>query len=424
MNKAQTKDRILNSPWTPATIGAAVGAGSATVGLLSAAAVSTYFARKVVVPPKRPVEDLRLISVGYDSIELTSHQQPSSVRLPATEATLAPGEYGLFFNGGQGFAVVGEITAYSPQEQTVTRKILNVVSGDLATAQRGRLSGVVSRTPEAAGYSCEDISLELAVGSAPAWLVHPDARLPESEFSPDVSPTVQTGSRTWAIMVHGMGATRAETLRALETTQALGMTSLHMSYRNDREAPPSVDNRYGLGFTEWADVDIAIDYAREHGAQDVVLFGWSMGGAICLQTMRRARNRHLIRAMVLDGPAADWLDLMQYHTRINKIPLRLGALGVSMISQPALNIFTGLQEPIEMDTLSWTKHAGDITVPTLILHSMDDAFVPAYSSQKLAERSPLVDFVPFEGATHTREWNVDPRRWFDAVTSWLPAHLS
>lgn len=410
--------RIIGSPWTPATIGAVAGAGAASVGLIGAAAVSTYFARKVVVPPKRPQENLRIISVGYDSTELQPNQKPTVIRLPATLATGAPGHYGLYFNAGQNFALLGDIRSYSPQEETVSREILDVLSGDLSSAQRGRLTGVVSPNPATAGYHHTDISLELPVGSAPAWVIRP-----ESKITNNSSPTGSQPSNTWAIMVHGMGATRAETLRALETTQSLGLTSLHMSYRTDREAPPSTDNRYGLGFTEWEDVEIAIDYAHSHGARNVVLFGWSMGGAICLQTMKRARNRGMIKAMVLDGPAVDWLDLMQYHTRLNKIPLRLGELGVSMISQPFLNIFTGLENPIEMDSLSWTKHPEDITVPTLILHSMDDTFVPAASSQRLAERSSLVDFVPFYGATHTREWNVDPQGWFDAVAGWLRRYM-
>lgn len=404
-----------------AAVGAGVGAAVTGTAVAGGAGVAAYFARQVVVPPKRPVENVKILAVGYDSYAEQPTGQPTSVRLPASLVTVAPGEYGLYFNGGQSFAVLGEVLAYHPDDNSVVRRVKVVRSGDLAAAARARISGSVYRTPEEAGYAAEDVSLELEVGSAPAWVVHPQAALDGQRPSSSEKPQ---DSATWAIMVHGMGSTRAETLRALEATQSLGMTSLHISYRTDREAPSAEDGRYGLGFTEWEDVDTAIAYALDHGARDVVLFGWSMGAAICLQAMDRGRYRDRIRAMVLDGPAVDWLNLIQYHGQLNKIPLRIGQLGVSMISTPALNFFTGLKRPIDLGKLSWTRRPEDISVPTLIIHSLDDSFVPPSSSQELAVKSPLVDFVAFHGASHTREWNVDPQRWRDTVVEWLSPRLS
>ncbi|MGV3016984.1 alpha/beta hydrolase family protein [Rothia sp. 88186D007BW] len=408
---------------TLATVAGAAGAAGATLACtaaLGAAGVATHFARKVVVPPKAPVEDVRVHSLGYKSADIDQDQQPTSIRIDATDYTLAPGHYGFYFSGGAGFALLGELTSYLPGDKTVVRSIEKIYRGDITDIKRGRLTGVVATGPAMAGYQAEDIELSLPVGPAPAWVIHPAARLNEesSEEKSEENQGTQP-SETWAIMVHGMGATRAETLRALHATQALGLTSLHMSYRNDREAPASEDGRYGLGFTEWRDVEIAIDYALTHGARSVVLFGWSMGGSICMQTADLARNRWAIEALVLDGPALDWLELIQYHTHLNKIPLRIGQLGVQMITHPALSTLTGLKEPISLQQISWPHRADDITVPTLIMHSVDDTYVPHQPSQALAELSALVDFVPFDKAPHTREWNVDPQRWFETVTNWL-----
>lgn len=408
--------------WKPLTFGLVSGATLATVGLAGSAGLATYFARRVVVPPKTPGEDVRVHSLGYDSVDIAEGQEPSSIRIDATDRTRARGNYGFYFSGGAGFAVLGEVTSYSPKDQTVTRQILKIMRGDISDIERGRLSGVVAPHPRDAGYAFEDIELNLPVGPAPAWRIRPGASLTalpaqKAESSP------ATRSSTWAIMVHGMGATRAETLRALSATQALGLTSLHMSYRNDREAPASEDGRYGLGFTEWRDVEVAIDYALEHGADDVVLFGWSMGGSISLQAADKARNRQHVRALVLDGPALNWIELIQYHSQLNKMPLRIGQLGVSMITHPALKVFTGLKDPIRLEEISWPHRASDIKVPTLIMHSVDDAYVPVGPSQELATKSDLVDFVPFEEASHTREWNVDPVKWERTVIDWLGPRL-
>lgn len=406
---------------TVAGVAGAAGATLACAAALGTAGIATHFARKIVVPPKAPVEDVRVHSLGYSSADIAEGQQPTSIRIDATERTLAPGHYGFYFSGGAGFALLGELTSYLPGDRTVVRSIEKIYRGTMADIKRGRLTGVVATDPAMAGYRAEDIELSLPVGPAPAWVVHPGAALGEqtTEGQATDGPGTPEPSDTWAIMVHGMGATRAETLRALDATQALGLTSLHMSYRNDREAPASEDGRYGLGFTEWRDVEVAIDYALAHGARSVVLFGWSMGGSICMQTADLARNRRAIQALVLDGPALDWLELIQYHTHLNKIPLRIGQLGVQMITHPALSTLTGLKEPISLQQISWPHRAGDITVPTLIMHSVDDTYVPYQPSQTLSELSPLVDFVPFEKAPHTREWNVDPQLWFDTVTGWL-----
>ncbi len=413
-DKSRRMQNKLSKSLVPALIGGAAGV-TVSAGVLGATGVAAYLARQLVVPPKRPVENLKILALGYDTLEPTPEQNPRSIRLPITDTTRAPGTYGFYFDDSKSFALIGKVLSFSPSDESVTREVSAGVSGDLNSASRGRISGVVAPTPAHAGYRASEISLDLAVGSAPAWLIHPGAHQ---------KAKTEQASSTWAIMVHGRGATRAETLRALESTQALGMTSLHISYRNDREAPASDDGRYGLGFTEWEDVDTAIEYALQHGAQDVVLFGWSMGGSISLQAMDQAKNKKAIKALVLDGPAVDWLHLIQYHSQLNRIPLFLGELGVSMISKPLLTIFTGLKKPIDLARLSWTRRPQDIRVPTLIVHSLDDAFVPAASSQELAEKSNLVDFVAFKHASHTREWNVDSAAWRKSVTSWLAEKLS
>ena len=127
------------------------------------------------------------------------------------------------------------------RKRTVLREVEQVYSGDLAAA--GAAGGAVPRTPtrppRAAG---EDVQIEVDGGTAPAWLVRA-----ESEAG------------TWAIMVHGRGASRQEGLRAVRAARELGLSSLLISYRNDGLAPSAPDGRYGLGSTEWRDVEAAIE---------------------------------------------------------------------------------------------------------------------------------------------------------------------
>lgn len=400
-----------------AVVGAAVsvGAASLTFGLSSAAAA--YFARQVVVPPKYRSEDLQILGLT----RTRDDAEPSAatlVKLPATVDTTVAGTYSLRFDSGRGHARIGEIRTYSPQEGTVTRVVEEIYSGDLSAAARGFWSGTVYPDPGAAGLPFEEVEIPIEVGPAPCWVV-PAVGGPTLEGE---RPRMLPGP--WAIMVHGRGASRMETVRAVPVARELGLTSLLISYRNDREAPPTHDFRYGLGFTEWKDVQTAISYAKSRGATQVVLFGWSMGGAISLQSADLSCYRDDIAALVLTGPVVDWFELIAHHSRTRRIPSGIGRLATKLITHPAGRMLTGLAAPVDLKALDWLSRSGHLRTPTLVLHSLDDEFVPAASSRRLAELNPLVEFVPFTRARHTKEWNVDPQRWEDAVRRWLPARLA
>lgn len=386
--------------WLKLTLLAA-GAG-ALIGSTFAAAVSglaAYFARQVVTPHPR-VEDTDILAVLPDH----STTPPGTlIVFPATKETTAPGTYSLFWNGGQGHARIGEITANHPADGTVTRRVEQVYSGDLDTAVRGALSGLVYGRPREMGLAEEEVHIPTNLGDAPAWIVRPEAP-----------------GDVWAIMVHGRGPTRAEALRAVPTARALGLTSLLISYRNDGDAPKAADGKYGLGLTEWNDVEAAIEYALAHGAKSVVLFGWSMGGAIVLQTADRSRYKRSIAALVLDGPVINWVDVLAHQAKLNKLPAMVGKLGQWLLSNPAGRKLTGLTAPLDLKALDWVSRAAELRIPTLILHSSDDDFVPIGPAEALAEKNPeLVTLERYTVADHTREWNVDPERWSNDVTRWL-----
>jgi len=380
--------------WTFLGLGAGAVAGSAVAGVIGG--LATLFAREVVTPAQRPVEDLEIEGVRRDSAR-------TEVTLPLTVETAKPGTYSLWFDGDRGHARLGEVTARSEKSRTVTREVLSVDRGELGVARRGRLAGNVFLRPSDVGLEYSEVQVPVSAGKAPAWLVPGSTR-----------------SDTWAIMIHGRGASRVETLRALPAAHAVGMTSLVVSYRNDGDAPDVNNGRYGLGTTEWRDVDSAIAYAITQGARDVVLFGWSMGGAIALQVADRSQHRTRIQGLVLDGPAVNWFDILEHQAKINKIPYISGRLGTWLLTHPWGKKITGLTAPLDLASLDWVARAPQLRIPTLILHSKDDDFVPYSSTASMAGQNPaMIELVTFDTADHVREWNVDPERWDESVTGWL-----
>ncbi|WP_152348788.1 alpha/beta hydrolase family protein [Brevibacterium sp. CFH 10365] len=381
--------------------GIGVGAGLGALISVASSGLAAYFARKIIVPENAPEE--------LDILHIDGFPPNMRIQLPADEETTVPGTYGLYFNQGSGHAVVGDIVEYDPRSRTVSREILSVTRGDIRRAWRGRWTGVVYPDPIAAGVNFEDIEIRSDAGGLPAWLLPTDHPEPHE---------------TWAILIHGRASTRAEGLRAAPVLNTLGVPSIAMSYRNDAEVRVETTSRYGLGDTEWIDVDAAIDFAVEHGAKNVVLFGWSMGGAIALQAASRGRNHRFVTSLVLDGPVVDWVNVLDGQAKKNLLPTPIAKLTLEMITQPWARPITGLETPLDLDRMDWVTRAAELDVPVLLIHSDDDEFVPSGPSHALAGvRRDLVTMPSYGKAHHTKEWNVDPVRWEDDVANFLEAKI-
>ena len=356
----------------------------------------SVMARKVVTPSSRQNQDVSLLAVD---------EHAHTVTLRSSVGTTLPGRYGLWFSNDTGHARIGEILSSTPT--TVTRTLIDVDFGDIHSATRGRLSAWFYLGPEDLELPFENVTIPTTFGPAPAWLV-PSAH--------------SDHSGRWVIQVHGRGVRRHETLRALPVFHEAGFTSLAVSYRNDGDAPQSEDKRYGLGDTEWQDVDAALEYAVEHGATDVVLMGWSMGGAIVLQAATRATHRDLISGIVLDSPVVNWNDVLAYQGKLLRLPAPIAVGAVHVLSRRWGGVFTGQEVPIDFRRLDFVARAGELDLPMLVMHSDDDGYVPSTASRQLAELRPdIVTFVPFSVATHTRLWNYDRDRWNTAIADWLAA---
>ncbi len=371
-----------------AVLGLAAGAG--------AVLIMTRVARTVVTPVRKRPQNQSIRAVDLDAGTVTLRETPDSS---------VPGRYGLWFAEETGYAKIGGVI--SREDGSVTRTLESVAFGDLRPG-RGRISGYYYLEPSELGLPVESVTIDTELGEAPAWL-----------FPPAEGP----GDR-WVIQVHGWGATRQEGLRAVRTFHDQGYTTLLASYRNDGDAPNSADRRYGLGGTEWHDIDAALRYAEDHGATSIVLMGWSMGGAVVLQTITRSSALGLLRGIILESPVIDWIDTLEYQARMLRLPDPITQGALRLIESTWGGPFTGQAAPIDLTSMNFVARAADLSLPTLILHSDDDGFVPSTASRALAAaRSDIVTLVPFATALHTKLWNYDEERWSTSIAGWLSEHI-
>ena len=375
-------------------------AGSAVLLLGVGGVLAAVMAKTIVTPPERRDDDTRVIAVDLAA---------GTVVLQRHRDSILPGEYSFFFSASTGHARVGEIIGRT--RTSVTRRIVSIDYGDLGTARRGRFSGWLYTSPADLGLRWSDVAIPTVLGPAPAWLI------PADESKKDGGARAV---RPWVIQVHGRAVRREEALRAIPVFHEAGYTSLLVSYRNDGEAPASHDGRYGLGDSEWPDVDAAIEYAVGHGATSIVLMGWSMGGAVVLQTLTRGVHQGLIVGVVLESPVVDWSEVVAAQASDRNLPPLIARGAMTVMGSRWGTHVTGQAAPIDFRRLDFVARARDLHQPILLLHSDDDGFVPATGSRRLAGRRPdLVTLISFTQARHTKLWNYDPGRWNAAIAAWL-----
>jgi pimeloyl-ACP methyl ester carboxylesterase len=312
-----------------------------------------------------------------------------AVRLSnGTDAAL-DGTYGLDYDGGYGR--LGPIG--SRRADGVVRAFTSE-HGALAPGTPARVDTYAyDGDPRSAlGLDYQDVSVHDELGDFPAWYV------------PGSGPT-------WFVHVHGHDGARGESLRYLTALHEAGMPVLVPTYRNDVGAPASPDGVDHLGLTEWQDVNAAVHWALDHGARDVVLGGWSMGGAVALQVADRSAVAGRIRALVLDSPVLDWRDVFRRQGAVRGLPVAERDLAMWVAER---------RYGLDLDRLDWVSRSAELKVPMLIVHSDADDYVPDGPAKQLAAARPdLVTLALVAGAGHTQAWNLDPAGYEQRLLAWL-----
>jgi hypothetical protein len=345
------------------------------------ALVSWHFASAVLVPEHS----------DWPAGTAVEGLAPGRVVLSRSESTLRPGVYGLSWQAGR--AVVGEVLGSAAG--TVTRRLC-AVNGYLTAGMKVAVEpDVYTGDPrQALGLPYANVLFPDELGPMPAWSIPAGA-----------------GARTWAIVVHGINGDLSEGLRMLPELHREGLPTLTIAYREDLGAPASPDGMHHMGLTEWRDLQAAAAYALAHGAQRLILAGYSMGGAIVAQFMERSPLAGRVAGLVLDAPALDWKAILSFNASEKGLP-GFAALPVEWA--------IGARIDADWGSLDAARHPGAFHLPILLFHGKADHLVPISSSDRFARELPgWVTYYRVPRAGHTEGWNIDPGLYEQRLDAFL-----
>lgn len=340
----------------------------------------------LIPQPPTPDYGVYVVTVDADTITITSEKE--------RQDTTHPGLAGLAWNGGYGR--LGEIL--SSEGLTVTRSF-QLVSGTmpdtcsvpLAECDPVDIEGYTYQTgPSDVGLASAEVSYQSSLGTMGAWQVD----------SGDGS--------VWAIHAHGWRAARRETVRSLPIYHEAGITSLVIDYRNDPAAPDDPSGFYRFGRTEWEDIEGAVRFALDNGAEEIILVGYSTGAAAHMAFLEHSDLADRVTAVVFDSPNIDMGETVRVAAADRTIP------GTSLPIPGSLTfsamLIADLRWDIGWNEINYADRAAEIIgVPTLVFHGLADEIVPVDVSRRLQAQAPdLVLLIETPEAGHVKSWNIDP----------------
>jgi pimeloyl-ACP methyl ester carboxylesterase len=378
-------------------IGSVVRVGAVVVGVVAVLFLigGWHFSNQIesgaLAPPKS----------GPPDFEWTVTDVGSTISLQAGSTTDQAGEAGLsglWWDGGYGQS--GDLISSSDGDGGYT---------DVRSLQPGTPTPQVGTdlkvdfyywrgTPADIGVDYTTVRYSSDIGSFPAWFIEGD-------------------SDTWAIVLHGKGGTPEEALRIIPILQAEGYPILVINYRNDvgQERDPSGRHTYGV--SDWVDVAAAVTYARDNGARDHVLVGYSYAGSMIAGFLTQSPLRNSTKAAILDSPVLSFSDAVDFRASNTDLPLL--PIKVPQVLTDFSKWIASWRFDVDWAASNYLEQTNNYFAPTLIFHGTSDISVPHDTSVAMAEERPDIVTLVSTDAGHTRSWNIGPDAYEAAIAEFL-----
>ena len=281
----------------------------------------------------------------------------------------------------------------------ITREIVSK-NGSLGQGARIRTSLFIYETNPKIdlGLDYTDVSFDSELGTLTGW-------------------HIPNNSNNWVIGVHGHRSYRTESMRFVSTFRKSGLNVLLSDYRNDQNAPLDKGGYHMFGLTEWRDLESAVKFCQEKGAEKIFLMGHSMGGAIVVKYLLESSLKSLINGAILESPALN----------LNKI-ISMKAAEIPLLPRGAeypVKKLVSWMVKLNWEDLNYLSRSDELTTPILLIHSESDVTVPVSLSDQLAEnRSDIVTYLRLKKAHHAAAWNTNKEIVESSMEAFLNKNIS
>ena len=202
----------------------------------------------------------------------------------------------------------------------------------------------------------------------------------------------RAGSSRAAVLVHGWGGDRSSP-HVLETALVYERAGFDVLIIDLRAHGESEGERVTVGYKEVRDVRGALSWLEERGyePEDVVLHGWSMGGAAVVQAAAGSG----VAAVVEEAGYADLLPLLR-----ERIP---EASGLPSFFNPGILLMGRLSLGIDPWAVRPEEEARQLSregIPFMIIHSRDDGVIPFEHAEAFAAAYPGATLWELRGYGH------------------------
>ncbi|MEY2816512.1 MAG: hypothetical protein RJA78_1088 [Actinomycetota bacterium] len=310
---------------------------------------------------------------------LRTEQRGSStfLLLPDNADTQALGVQSLFWDSRKGHCVV-EFSETKTEGRWF--KVIKTFGAAPIPTKGAWLSGWLGETPEHFGISKYN-NVTLSDGTK--------------------AVVTSRESDRWVIHVHGRKTLTAETLRNFPLFDSLGFRQMSISHQTDPKPAGLGKHKSTLGLTEWRLVEQAVNYAKAYGAKEVILFGWSLGGMICGQYLKRVSDTSIVKAAIFDSPMFDVRNTLRFQAGLAGYSDQFADEVCELIGKSFL--LRLLDYPvIKVDEFSLAKNPVSTNIPMLVLFSLNDGYIEIKDALEFAEINRNVVLQEFEGARHCR----------------------
>lgn len=222
-----------------------------------------------------------------------------------------------------------------------------------------------------------------------------------------------SGERT-VILVHGWVNDRLIHGRGLPLARALIREGYSVLLFDLRGHGQSQRARVTLGAHEQGDVSGAVDFARQRGARQIGVVGFSIGA---VATLLAAADEPAISVIVSDSAFTNLNSFLagQVTERLH-LPQGYAAYALWVY-----RLVSGIDPGGVAPLAAAPRLAGR---PVLFIHGTDDRVIPFKESQRLQSALQGSELWLVPGARHTHSFEADPERYTERILGFLAQHMT